>query len=49
VGEALGVGAIAPLLSDMREPLPASQRYRSTVDIAGLQRIEHALQLLRTR
>jgi mono/diheme cytochrome c family protein len=47
VGEALGVGAIAPLLSDMREPLPASQRYRSTVDIAGLQRIEHALQLLR--
>jgi cytochrome c5 len=47
VGEALGVGAIAPLLSDMREPLPASQRFRSSVDIAGLQRIEHALQLLR--
>jgi mono/diheme cytochrome c family protein len=47
VGEALGVGAIAPLVSDMREPLPPGERYRSTVDIAGLQRIEHALQLLR--
>jgi hypothetical protein len=47
VGEALGVGAIAPLTSDMREPLPHSERYRSTVDILGLQRIEHALQLLR--
>jgi cytochrome c5 len=47
VGEALGVGAIAPLVSDMREPLPPGERYRSTVDIGGLQRIEHALQLLR--
>lgn len=47
VGEALGVGAIAPLLSDMREPLPPHARYRSTVDIAGLQRIEHTLQLLK--
>jgi hypothetical protein len=47
VGEALGVGAIAPLVSDMREPLPPGERYRSTVDFAGLQRIEHTLQLLR--
>jgi mono/diheme cytochrome c family protein len=47
VGEALGVGAIAPLRSDMLEPLPPSERYRSSVDIAGLTRIEHALQLLR--
>jgi cytochrome c5 len=47
VGEALGVGAIAPLVSDMKEPLPPAQRYRSSVDILGLQRIEHALQLLR--
>jgi mono/diheme cytochrome c family protein len=47
VGEALGVGAIAPLVSDMHEALPSPERYRSTVDIAGLQRIEHALQLLR--
>lgn len=47
VGEALGVGAIAPLRSDMQEPLPAAERFRSSVDIAGLTRIEHALQMLR--
>ncbi len=47
VGEALGVGAIAPLLSNLGGPLPAAERYRSSVDIAGLQRIEHALQMLR--
>jgi cytochrome c5 len=47
IGEALGVGAIAPLRSDMLEPLPAAERFRSSVDIAGLQRIEHALQLLK--
>jgi mono/diheme cytochrome c family protein len=47
VGEALGVGAIAPLRSDMNEPLPPQERFRSSVDIAGLTRIEHALQMLR--
>jgi mono/diheme cytochrome c family protein len=47
VGEALGVGAIAPLRSDMQEPLPASERFRSSVDVAGLTRIEHALQMLK--
>ncbi len=47
VGEALGVGAIAPLISDMREPLPSNHRYRSSVNIGGLVRIEHALHLLR--
>ncbi len=47
VGEALGVGAIAPLRSAMNAPLPANERYRSSVDIAGLTRIEHALQMLR--
>jgi hypothetical protein len=47
VGEALGVGAIAPLRSDMQEPLPRSERFRSSVDIPGLMRIEHALQMLR--
>lgn len=46
IGEALGVGAIAPLRSDMHEPLPAKQRYRSSVHIADLQRIEHTLQML---
>ena len=44
VGEALGVGAIAPLRSDMNEPLPHAERFRSSVDIPGLMRIEHALQ-----
>lgn len=46
IGEALGVGAVAPLLNAMKEPLPPDQRFRSSVDIAGLQRIEHTLQLL---
>ncbi len=30
IGEALGVGAIAPLRSAMKEPLPADHRFRST-------------------
>jgi mono/diheme cytochrome c family protein len=47
VGEALGVGAIAPLRSQMNEPLPNAERFRSSVDIAGLTRIEHALQMLK--
>ncbi len=47
VGEALGVGAIAPLRSAMNAPLPPGERYRSSVDVAGLTRIEHALQMLR--
>lgn len=46
IGEALGVGAIAPLRSAMLEPLPAQQRFRSSVDIIGLQHIEHTLQQL---
>ncbi len=47
VGQALGVGAVTPLLDDEGRPLPPEARYRSSVDIAGLVRIEHALQLLR--
>jgi len=47
VGEALGVGAIAPLLSSMRAPLPPEARFRSSVDLNGLVRIEHTLQMLR--
>jgi hypothetical protein len=47
MGEALGVGAIAPLVSGMHGPLPPEARFRSSVDIPGLQRIEHTLQLLR--
>ncbi|WP_217705735.1 di-heme-cytochrome C peroxidase [Peristeroidobacter soli] len=46
IGEALGVGAISPLRSAMNEPLPADHRFRSSVNIAGLQRIEHTLQQL---
>lgn len=46
IGQALGVGAVSPLHSGMREPLPADQRFRSSADIAGLQRIEHVLQQL---
>ena len=47
VGEALGVGAVTPLISAVRGPIPASERYRSSVDIPGLVRIEHVLQQLR--
>jgi RoxA-like, cytochrome c-like len=47
MGQALGVGAITPLVSDSGEPLPPQERFRSTVDIVALTRIEHALQLLR--
>lgn len=47
VGEALGVGAVTPLISAVRGPIPASERYRSSVDIPGLLRIEHTLHQLR--
>jgi len=47
VGEALGVGAVTPLLDEDGAPLPPGARYRSSVDMAGLVRIEHTLQLLR--
>ncbi len=46
IGEVLGVGAIAPLRSDMNEPLPAAERFRSSVNIGNLQTIEHTLQKL---
>ncbi len=46
IGEALGVGAIVPLRSDMNEALPEQERFRTSVDIAGLQQIEHTLQTL---
>jgi hypothetical protein len=47
IGEALGVGAVTPLLTPQGQPLPPAERFRSSVDIAGLQRIEHTLQMLR--
>ncbi|OZG74805.1 hypothetical protein BTA51_06320 [Hahella sp. CCB-MM4] len=46
IGEALGVGARIPLINDTGGPLPAEERFRSSVRIADLQRIEHTLQTL---
>jgi mono/diheme cytochrome c family protein len=47
VGEALGVGAVAPLIDPDGAPLAPAARYRSSVDFPGLVRIEHTLQSLR--
>jgi mono/diheme cytochrome c family protein len=47
VGEALGVGAIVPLMSAVGQPLPPAERFRTSVDIRGLHRIEQTLQQLR--
>ncbi|MFC6670589.1 di-heme-cytochrome C peroxidase [Marinobacterium aestuariivivens] len=46
IGEALGVGARIPLMSDSGAPLPAAERFRSSVRVADLVSIEHALQRL---
>lgn len=46
IGEALGVGARVPLLSDTGAPLPASERFRSSVRVPDLVRIEGRLQAL---
>jgi len=47
VGEALGVGAVVPMKSAMGLPLPPGERFRTSVDIPGLLRIEHVLHRLR--
>ncbi len=47
IGEALGVGAVTPWLSQTGLPLPREARYRSSVRIADLHRIEHTLQMLK--
>jgi mono/diheme cytochrome c family protein len=46
IGEALGVGAVTPWLSRTGRALPASERYRSSVRIADLHRIENMLHKL---
>jgi len=46
MGEAMGVGAFAPLLAGSSEPLPRVERFRSSINFPGMQRIEHALQRL---
>ena len=43
IGEALGVGAIIPLLDDNGNPLPKEQRFASSVRIDDLNLIEHTL------
>ena len=46
IGEALGVGAAIRLTDTYGNPVPSEQRYISSVDIDGLDRIEHTLQKL---
>ena len=46
IGEALGVGAVTPWRSEVGPALPREQRYRSSVRIADLHRIESTLQKL---
>ncbi|MDC0664116.1 di-heme-cytochrome C peroxidase [Marinobacter sp. SS21] len=46
VGEAMGVGARIPLLNDTGGPLPADERFRSSVRITDLHAIEQTLQTL---
>jgi len=46
IGEALGVGAAIRLTDTYGNPVPAEQRYVSTVDLPNLDRIEHTLQKL---
>lgn len=46
IGEALGVGAVSPWRTLGEEPLPPEHRFRSSVNIPGLQSIEHTLQSL---
>jgi hypothetical protein len=47
IGEALGVGATIRMTDNFGSPVPASQRYASSVNIPGLDRIEHTLQKLK--
>jgi cytochrome c5 len=47
LGEALGVGAITPFTDAGGKPLAPHDRFRSSVDIPGLTRIEHTLHSLR--
>jgi len=46
IGEALGVGAVLRLTDTTGGPLPPEHRFDSSVMIANLDRIEHALQRL---
>ncbi|MDX1721614.1 MAG: di-heme-cytochrome C peroxidase [Pseudomonas sp.] len=46
IGEALGVGAEIRLVNAEGTPLPVQERFRSSVNIPGLEQIERALQQL---
>jgi mono/diheme cytochrome c family protein len=46
VGEALGVGADIRLVNAQGGPLPPEERFRTSVNIPGLEQIERALQQL---
>src|SRR4249919_726452 len=47
IGEALGVGAVLRMTDNYGAPVPAQHRYDSSVNIEGLDRIEHTLQKLK--
>lgn len=47
IGEALGVGAVIPLLDDNGNPLPPEQRFKSSVRIDDLNKIEETLRELK--
>ena len=47
VGEALGVGATYRFVDDYGRPVPAADRYRTSVSFDNLQRIETSLQKLK--
>ncbi len=46
IGEALGVGAVIPLVNREGNPLPEHQRFSSSVNIDGLNTIEQTLRKL---
>ncbi|MEL7448398.1 MAG: di-heme-cytochrome C peroxidase [Pseudomonadota bacterium] len=46
IGESLGVGAVINLVDANRQPIPAEQRYVSSVRVPDLVTIEHTLQRL---
>ncbi|MDE3155891.1 MAG: hypothetical protein KGN76_12355 [Acidobacteriota bacterium] len=46
VGEAMGTGATFRLVDDYGRPIPAADRYQTSIDFENLQRIESTLQTL---
>ena len=46
VGESMGTGAVFKLVDDYRRPIPAGERYRTSISFDNLARIESTLQTL---